>query len=353
MTPSGIRHVFHHFGSGSFIPNTETYLSRFMIINPIMWNMEFQELSRLGHRPEFVYDRRAITTIPLDMMINQLVESSRGNARHGSCGMGIHETILRHEKYPIRYGVTRNELIDIRDKYLGDRLDELEIKLTPEYRNLMYDNFILDRFIEEYHLLYCAAGWAELESSELVLQLKFANIIFEAAQGLALDQNSKDFPHVTHSNTGLENIIDLCDENNIGELTAYYMTRCYLTRHGAGPLPNEQPIDQWFDVVDPTNIPNEWQGSLRFAPLDLDDLRERIQHDLKHDRRGIVIPKLVITCMDQCRDVIMVRKDKQDHFISPNDLVEMIDWIGVAYTVHGPTRNDVRKVDQLVVETMR
>ena len=53
-----------------------------------------------------------------------------------------------------------------------------------------------------------------------------------------------------------------------------------MTRHGAGPMKAEctkQEINP--DIVDLTNEPNEFQGSLRFGKLDVDALNKRILAD--------------------------------------------------------------------------
>ena len=49
-TPDGIRHVFHHFGSGTF-NNASTYLSEDFIVNPIIFKQEYDELIKLGYIP--------------------------------------------------------------------------------------------------------------------------------------------------------------------------------------------------------------------------------------------------------------------------------------------------------------
>lgn len=77
----------------------------------------------------------------------------------------------------------------------------------------------------------------EIVSNDEFLK-EFDNIVFEAGQGLLLDQNNKKyFPHLTPSNTGIKNAkkiiegIDWGDEINI---ETCYVSRTYLTRHGAG-----------------------------------------------------------------------------------------------------------------------
>ncbi|MBE2295402.1 MAG: hypothetical protein IAF00_10630, partial [Phycisphaerales bacterium] len=82
----------------------------------------------------------------------------------------------------------------------------------------------------------------------------------------------------------------------------YYVTRAYLTRHGAGPLPRELPAQPYPGIIDATNIPNDYQGALRFADLDLDALGQAIRTDLSD---AVAYPALTvdaglaITCLDQ------------------------------------------------------
>jgi adenylosuccinate synthase len=106
---------------------------------------------------------------------------------------------------------------------------------------------------------------------------------------------------VTRSNTGLKNVLALATDIGIEHLDVIYITRTYLTRHGAGPLPNEVPKLAFADVVDPTNLPNPWQGTLRFAPLDLDFLCTTIADDLS-DAAATDIEVdagIGVTCVDQ------------------------------------------------------
>jgi hypothetical protein len=104
--------------------------------------------------------------------------------------------------------------------------------------------------------------------------------LFEGAQGLLLDQDRGCFPHVTRSNTGLRNVLALADELGLERLDVTYVTRAYLTRHGAGAAAARATRKTYPGVVDTTNVPNEHQGTLRFAWLDLDLLGRAIAADL-------------------------------------------------------------------------
>ena len=126
-------------------------------------------------------------------------------------------------------------------------------------------------------------------------------VVLEGAQGLLLDQTHGAFPHVTRSNTGLANALDIAVESGIQALDVTYVTRAYLTRHGAGPLANELPSKPYADIVDLTNQPNAYQGSLRFAYLDHDHLAAAIQQDLQSAKKTPVACRatLAVSCLDQ------------------------------------------------------
>ena len=56
---NGARHVFHHFGSGSF-KGAATYLSRHFLVNPLLWQNELTELLELGIDPVLYINSSAL-----------------------------------------------------------------------------------------------------------------------------------------------------------------------------------------------------------------------------------------------------------------------------------------------------
>ena len=97
------RHVFHHFGSGT-LAGAASFLSRHFIVNPFLWEKERDEL---GHA-ELLVDPSAMLTTPFDMLLNQVAERKRGDGRHGSCGIGINETVTRCQSLMTSAGMTRD-----------------------------------------------------------------------------------------------------------------------------------------------------------------------------------------------------------------------------------------------------
>ena len=88
---NGVRFIFHHFGSGCF-EGAATYLSSDFIINPIIFLKDHEVLKEYNCCRMCYVNRDCRFSTPFDMLINQIVEQSRGTDRHGSCGIGIWET---------------------------------------------------------------------------------------------------------------------------------------------------------------------------------------------------------------------------------------------------------------------
>ena len=283
-TPDGIRHVFHHFGSGTF-NGASTYLPDDFILNPIIFKQEWDELIKLGFAPAVYANQNCMITTPFDMMANQIIEESRGKNKHGSCGLGIYETIKRY-----RTGVTDMDY-SIRSYYI-EQFKKENIILSDEWLRLFFDNNIFEHFLEDWDFMN---NHTSVISDEYFLN-DYDHIIFEAAQGLLLDQNNIEyFPNLTPSNTGIKNakrIIESIEWNDEINIETCYVSRTYLTRHGAGKFPsecNKRLINEY--MFDKTNVPNPHQDTLRYGTLDLKELYDRCSKDIGNfgDKKSIAI----------------------------------------------------------------
>jgi adenylosuccinate synthase len=262
VTPEGKRHVFSHFGAGTFA-GVPTFLSQYFVVNPIMF---FRELGNLDFMPEVYAHPQCVVSTFADMIINQRKEDKRGVKRHGSCGIGVHETMVRSQVPELT--ITMQDLWNHTTS-----LESLLAEICDRYARFRTGSPIDEPDMTAAYLRAC---W---KLAELVRPLGIGQCkdpVFEGAQGLLLDQDNLDYyPHVTHSKTGLHNVRALCAQAGITELEPYYVSRTYLTRHGAGPLPGEDPALAYADL---TNLEHPYQGILRFAPLDR-ELRDRCAAD--------------------------------------------------------------------------
>ena len=278
----GVRHVFHHFGSGTF-NGAPTYFPKEFILNPLVFVKEYEELEKLGYHPETFGGAGCMVTTPWDMMANQVIEQSRGAGKHGSCGMGIYETIQREQS-----GIPCTDYTKI-FKYYRLRFKELGIKFPTDMISLFLSPTIVEHYMAD--LLFMRRHIAEASDQYLD---SFQRIIFENGQGLMLDQNNKSyFPHLTPSNTGIKNPLAIIERVKWSEpidIEACYVTRTYLTRHGAGKLLGECKKEEInSEMLDGTNVPNPHQDSLRYGKLDVPSLCDRCFKDKQNVRASIAI----------------------------------------------------------------
>lgn len=346
-TPEGIRHMFSHIGAGT-LAGADTYLSEFFIVNPILFNREYDALVAKGVTiPKIFVSSRAIVTTLYDMLLNQIVEDYRGDARHGSCGVGIFETLHRSKQRGLHITVGRLQstnllkaiIRDIRIEWMSLRARELEI---PESRlnTAQIDLDIVNSWLRDVELFRSRVTVVQDQHNLFDIY----NLIFEGAQGLKLDQNAPGFPHLTPSNTGLTNITKMIDPHK-HSYDVYYMSRAYVTRHGNGPLFNSE-VNHGITVDDPTNIPNQYQGTMRSAPLDIKRLYDTINKDWSQVgyTRDDHQKNIVITHADMVpsNEMIIATDDKSQFNLKGSHYLETLQN-QFDYLSFGPTRSTIRK----------
>jgi adenylosuccinate synthase len=335
VTPQGNRHVFSHFGSGSYL-GRPTYLSKYFLVNPLLF---MKELGALGFLPEVFVDENCLVSTPYDMIVNQLLEESRGSEKHGSCGVGFGETIEREEMgfgFRAKDLETKKNIISklewIAEDYYPERLKKLG--LDGEEINL---DLIIDKYYEFTKRI-------KICDCEII---KDKPIVFEGAQGLLLDQNHKYFPHVTRSNTGCKNAICILkDLNRESEnVESIYVTRFYMTRHGRGPFPTE--ITSRVSWKEETNTYNDYQEHFRFGVLDLSKMAEEIKKDVKKNK--IKDFSIAVTCLDQANEGEAIYILKEKYIMNTvlgfiGDVEGEFPGVKNIYISFGNTRDDVRKL---------
>src|SRR3954462_6632482 len=96
VTPDGRHHTFSQFGSATFLPGVRTVLSHFMLIEPYALLNEAAHLRSLGVSDALdrlmIHERCPVIT-PAHQAANRLRELARGQDAHGTCGLGIGQTM--------------------------------------------------------------------------------------------------------------------------------------------------------------------------------------------------------------------------------------------------------------------
>jgi adenylosuccinate synthase len=333
------RHVFSHFGAGSLLGAT-TYLSNYFVVNPILFWKEYAALSS----PKVQMHPNCLVTTPFDIMVNQEFERRRGVLRHGSCGVGFNATISRslaHESAiyasDLKALTYKRILASFKCKLKQAREYSSQLLISnrcelPHY--MTSSNEIEERFTED------CVRFSEIDVELCAVRsLQTKSVVFEGAQGLGLDMDKGMYPHVTRSNTGLKNIAALAGKRQV---EVVYVTRAYLTRHGAGRLETEQTE---FTPRDKTNVTNEFQGALRYGWLDIDALHSRIAEDLSYAGKGYSV-SIALTCLDQIKEVMtegkyyVVCHGRKKAIGSIEELIKLFDY-PVRYLSYGPDRKDI------------
>ena len=355
-TPCG-RFVFHELSSASF-RRVDTY-----------WAKDFlPDLYKLG---EELYEFKALTDFapkiiasPLcrivtidDVLLNMALESLRGKDRHGSCGMGIYEAVVRSEKHPLLLkdikGISSEKLFNIfkelRSEYYPKRLEDLiaedsslkaAVGKENEFFELLKDENVLRNAAEG---ICRGAELVEIKAHDYLAS--FDEIIFEGAQGLLLDTDNTEFaPHITASHTGGKAAVNICMETGIKDIEVSYISRTYVTRHGAGVLPKEKDWARFnLNLIDVTNIENPWQGRIRFAPH---ESLERFVEAVKEDLMAIDYPvkkSLFITHLNETRGKILFADDTDgsvDSFMRRTEITDLFDNV---YLSDSPFSEEVKK----------
>lgn len=303
VLPDATHHTFAQFGSGT-LAGARTHLSRFMLVNPMTMLNEAAHLESLGIADPLslvTIDREALVTTPMHMGLNRLRELALGEGRHGSCGMGIGETVDFANHHP---GVAIHardlltpHILQRKLRYLAEYCNAVGVSLAvatgrprPPGFHEAWD-MLAASFEDMSRPMFALAERAQIvDRTWLLGAMAETTTIFEGAQGVLLDEKHGFAPHTTWSNCTFDNAKELL-EDFCGEVIALGITRAFMTRHGAGPFPTEMP--KWGPLVaHDHNVAGPWQGALRVGALDLPLLRYAI---------GVIdgIDELCVTNLDR------------------------------------------------------
>jgi len=333
------RLAFRTFSSGT-LHGVPTYLGPEFVVDPAAALVEREELTGAVGPIDLLVDPAARIGLPFDGALCRAVEEARGATRHGSCGYGIGETVERNlSGSTLSYG----RAFETDERELGNEINRMQVEYVPARADALRraagvsslpvpkcDGREVARTIKD----FCALAGAP--ATTLPIEGRDDGlVVFEGAQGLLLDEKHRFFPHVTRSATGLRNVVPLCKRLGIRMLDVLYVMRSYSTRHGAGQFPTVVP-GMSFD--DPTNVPNPWQGTLRFGTLDTMNIRDAIEQDLGEAEGGlpdVTIGRvgIALNCLDQFGGRAML------------DRVERLLRLPVVIAGWGPRREQVMTRD--------
>jgi adenylosuccinate synthase len=247
VTPDGRHHTFAQFGSGTF-HGVPTHLTRFMVVDPLALAAEAAALGNPFHL--LTVDAEALLATPWHRAANQVRERARGGGRHGSCGMGVGQTMEyagQHDDAP--------KVGDVRSPALTAKLALVRDRLTAAYGKL--DAPSVDDVAGAFREFGRSVSIVDASHTERLLAS--GPCVFEGAQGVLLDEWRGWHPYTTWSTTTFANVLALTDE-----VVRLGVLRTYTTRHGAGPFVTAAglPLPEQHNGV------GEWQGAFRVGHFD-------------------------------------------------------------------------------------
>ena len=253
------------------------------------------------------------------MLANQITEEK---IRNGSCGCGVWATRTRIKT-----------LADTRDKEtyfsiggggfcVGMQMTEnFYLKSHPSGKSSLMQDFCTEitqnNFEDDVAFFKSHVEMIYSDEEEKALLHNFNTILFENSQGLLLDMEyCWDEAHTTPAHVGARipgEVIACNFQPSEIELDAFYVTRSYFTRHGNGPMGElgsclKESINPFME--DKTNVPNPWQGDLRYGIIskkDTRDMLDRIEKDVRHHLLAKLIPtkiNLVVTHTNEYHGIL-------------------------------------------------
>ncbi|HAT32147.1 MAG TPA: adenylosuccinate synthase [Janthinobacterium sp.] len=277
VLPDGRHHTFSQFGAGSFVAGVATLLAYPVIVHPTALLVEEAFLRRAGVHDglrRMMIDGRCRVTTPFHQAAGRMRELERGAQAHGSCGVGVGETVrhgLEHPQQILRYADLETPAAAL------EKLDAIRRTLLAQFEPLCAAPANDAEYAAELLVLRDASmAWRWLERARELTRIirpatramvaerlhRAGTVLFEGAQGVLLDEWRGFRPHTTWSSIHPESVAAVAaDAGQHGRIEHLGVLRSYMARHGQGPLPSHDPaLDR---LAEPHNASAGWQGNFR------------------------------------------------------------------------------------------
>ncbi len=299
-TSGGLSFNFSFFGCGT-LEGTRTHITRNMVIDPLGLVHEGRMLQyTCGVQNIFdlmTVDENTLCSTPFHTMSTQLRELARRDNPRGTIGTGVGEAYLDAEvspQYAIRVRDLKGRdlcsmLEDVRRQKVRELRPILELKtqafleadradanqLTTMLFNENFSGVTTNGFREMTQLVNIV-GSDYLQTDVLARE---GVAVVESSHGVLTDKYFGFAPHTsklrTIPNVTVFPLLYECGYRD--EIVHLGVTRAYSIRHGAGPMPTEDPSMNETLLPGSHKEENRWQGKVRVGPLDIVLLRYAIE----------------------------------------------------------------------------
>lgn len=234
---NNIKHVLHTIPSGVFRPDAINIIGNGVVIDPVIFMQEIDELTELDVdlTKNLYISKRTHLILPSHRILDAASEAAKGKTKIGSTLKGIGPTYMDKTG---RNGLRVGDIINPGFKEKYDFLTNKHKDLLKQYD---YD-FNLSEYEENWFKGIELLKKFKLIESEHVINEYLEEdklILAEGAQGTLLDIDFGSYPFVTSSNTTCAGACTGLGvaPNKIGNIIGIF--KAYCTRVGSGPFPTE------------------------------------------------------------------------------------------------------------------
>jgi adenylosuccinate synthase len=233
----GIKHVLHQIPSGIFHPGILNVIGNGVVIDPITFQREITALEKMGvdSRKGLVLSNRAQLILPTHRLLDQALESNKGESKIGSTLRGIGPT------YQDKIGRQGLRIGDITRSDFNQKYTSLKDIHLGQLERLGFDMSLVGPDDDFFAALEVVRSFQILNTEYLLNNalVEGKKILAEGAQGSLLDIDFGSYPFVTSSTTtasGACTGLGLAP-GRIGRVFGIF--KAYCTRVGSGPFPTE------------------------------------------------------------------------------------------------------------------
>ncbi len=245
----------HLIPSGIFWPNTFGVVGAGVVVDPDILISEIDYLINKGINitNKILISERAHIVMPYHIILDELMEKSKGNNAIGTTGKGIGPA---YADKAYRLGIRMVDILnlDLFKSKLNEVLPHVNRIISNGYdsKPILIDE-VLEKWFTWNDRLSNLIGNVEKKVNNSLLNQE--NVLLEGAQGALLDLDLGTYPYVTSSNPTIGGAFTGLGINPKWLSGIAGIFKAYTTRVGAGPLPSELDMESAKEI---RNIANEF-----------------------------------------------------------------------------------------------
>ncbi|MGD8700324.1 MAG: adenylosuccinate synthase [Gemmatimonadales bacterium] len=236
--------ILHQIPSGVLYPGKRCALGNGMVLDPVTFFQELDELKARGYDVEgqILVSTRAHLVLSYHKLLDKVEEQGRGSGAIGTTGRGIGGA---YEDKVARAGLRVGDLSS--PERLRERLEVAVARAERKLRAMGSDERIdTDRLFDELaqYAPRLTALACDVGAALAAALTRGERLLLEGAQGSMLDVDHGTYPFVTSSNTTSGAAATGVGLGPTAIDAVLGVVKAYTTRVGNGPLPTELPEDE-------------------------------------------------------------------------------------------------------------